>query len=114
MLHNCRAMFSLELSEYVTVISIFAFTHCYCLRNVAFPPNVVFGDAIFIRAAMQMHTDLYELFDSNARIIRELQHRFDGLPIHRLVYYQSYNHGVLQNLIAATNMRSDQSRTLRS
>jgi hypothetical protein len=39
-------------------------------------------------------------------IIRELQHRFDGLPIHRLMYYLSYNHGVLQNLIAVINMRS--------
>jgi hypothetical protein len=59
-------------------------------------------------------TDLQLLFgDSNARIIRELQHRFDGLPIHKLVYYQSYHQGVLQNLIAAINSRSGQSRTLR-
>jgi len=36
-------------------------------------------------------------------MIRELKHRFDGLPIHRLIYYQSYNQGVLQNIIAATS-----------
>jgi hypothetical protein len=41
-----------------------------------------------------------------------MQHRFDGLPIHSIVYYQSYNQGVLQNLIAAINMRSGQGRTL--
>jgi hypothetical protein len=40
--------------------------------------------------------------------------RFDGLPIHRIVYYQSYNQGLLQILIAAINMRSGQRRTLRS
>jgi hypothetical protein len=114
MLFNCKALFSVELFEYMRDIRTSAFCNCYCLRNVAFPPDVVFGDAIFIRAGMQIHTDLYQLFGSNARIMRELQHRFDGLPIHRIVYYQSYHHGVLQNLIAAINMRSGQSRTLRS
>jgi hypothetical protein len=59
-------------------------------------------------------TDLQQLFGSNANIIREILHRFDGLPIHRLVYYQSYHQGVLQILIAAINMRSGQHRTLRS
>jgi hypothetical protein len=82
---------------------------------VAFPPNAVFGDEIFIIAGIQMDTDLYQLFgNSNANIIWELQHRFDGLPIHQIVYYQSYNHGVLQILLAAVDMRSGQSRTLRS
>ena len=61
-----------------------------------------------------MITDLQRLFGSNARIIWELQHRFDRLPIHKLVYYQPYNQGVLQILVATINMRSGQSRTLRS
>jgi hypothetical protein len=60
-------------------------------------------------------TDLRQLFGaSNARIVWELQHRFDGLQIHEIVYYQSYHQGVLQILIDAMNMRSGQSRTLRS
>jgi hypothetical protein len=58
--------------------------------------------------------DLFQLFGSNAEIIRELQHRFDGLPIHKIVYYLSYHQGVLQRLIAAIDMRSGQRRTLRS
>jgi hypothetical protein len=58
--------------------------------------------------------DLQQLFSSELEIIRELQHRFDGLPIHRLVYYQLYYQGVLQILAATINMRSCQSRTLRS
>jgi hypothetical protein len=38
----------------------------------------------------------------------------DYQSIHSLVYYQSYNQGVLQILLAAINMRSGQRRTLRS
>jgi hypothetical protein len=119
-------MFSLELSKDVTVIGSYAFSnYCYCLRNVAFPPDVVFGDDIFIEEddddeeedddnnEMELHTDLELLFGSEAEIIRELMHRFDELPIHSIVYYQSYNQGVLQILVATINMRS-QRRTLRS
>jgi hypothetical protein len=110
-------MFSLELPEIVTEIGGSAFECCYCLRNVAFPPDVVFGDYIFIdndtfvNEGVATMTDLQRLFgDSNAEIIWELQHRFDGLPIHKFVYYQSYTENVLQKLIAAIN----QSQSLRS
>jgi hypothetical protein len=100
-------MFSVEISEVVTEIANYAFFHCQCLRNIAFPPNaVVFGDKLFMDGS-----DFHLLFGSEARIIRELQNRFDGLPIHNLVYYQSYHQGVLQILIAAINMRSGESRT---
>jgi hypothetical protein len=51
---------------------------------------------------------LYLLFGSVARIIRNLKLRFDRLPIHQIVYYQSYNQGVIQHLIAAINTRSGQ------
>ena len=114
MLGGCKSTFSLELPENVMEIESGAFAYCYCLRNVAFPPNAVFDDNIFIDEDDNKMTDLQRLFGSNTRIIWELQHRFDQLPIHKLVYYQSYNPGVLQNLISAINMRSDQSRTLRS
>jgi hypothetical protein len=111
---HCRSLFSLELSEDVTEIGSGTFSYCYCLRNVAFPPNADIGDNVFIREGSDTLTDLLQLFGSEAEIIRELQHRFDGLPIHSVVYYQSYHEGVLQNLIAAINMRSDQHWTLRS
>jgi hypothetical protein len=115
MLSHCRSMFSLELPEDVTEINKCAFYYCYCLRNVAFPPNAtVFGDAIINVKEIHFISDLQELFGSGAAIMRELQHRFDGLPIHRLVYYQSYHWGMLQMLIAAVDMRSSQRRTLRS
>jgi hypothetical protein len=122
MLFNCRSMFSLELSENLRKIGNGAFGFCYCLRNVAFPPNADIDDYIFIYEEdddnddneMELRTDLQVLFGSDLEIIRALSHRFDGLPIHRIVYYQSYHEGLLQILIAAINMRSGQRRTLRS
>jgi hypothetical protein len=99
-------MFSLELSENMREIRNAAFKNCYCLRNVAFPANAVLGDRIFIdEDSATNQYDLQQLFGSIAEIIRQLQHRFDGLPIHSIVYYQSYNQGVLQILIAAMNSR---------
>jgi hypothetical protein len=95
----------------------YALIHCWCLRNVAFPPNADLVAEIFFDEDDEMyyHTDLQRLFgNSNAAIIREILHRFDGLPIHSLVYYQSYYQGVLQILLDATNTRSGQRRTLRS
>jgi hypothetical protein len=112
MLYNCRSVFSVELSDNMSEIKSYAFNHCYCLRNVAFPPNAAFRNNIFIHLNGDDMMDLQRLFGSEVRIIWELQHRFDGLPIHGIVYYQSYNHGVLQRLIAAVNMRSGQGRTL--
>jgi hypothetical protein len=109
MLKGCISMFSVEMPKNITKIKFCALYNCQCLRNVALPPNAVIGVTIFDEA-----TDLLLLFDSIAEIISELKHRFDGLPIHRLVYYLSYNQGVLQDLIAAINMRSGQRRTLRS
>jgi hypothetical protein len=122
-LDECSSMISLEMPENVTEIGNGALTNCYFLRNVAIPPNAVFGDNVFIDEGdsdddedeiMAAITDLIKLFgNSNARIISELQHRFDGRPIHRLVYYQSYNQGMLQDLVAAIDLRSGQRRTLR-
>jgi hypothetical protein len=114
MLLMCKSMFSLELPENVTEIGNGAFYICFCLRNVAFPPNVAIGDNIFIEEDADTYSDLQLLFvgHSDANIIWKLQHRFDGLPIHRLVYYQSYHQGVLQHLILAVNSGSH--RTVRS
>jgi hypothetical protein len=99
--------------EHSTIVSV-------C--KMAFLPDVVFGNDIFIEEEeeddddneMKLRSDLQLLFGSDLEIISELMHRFNGLPIHRIVYYQSYYHGVLQRLLAAINMRSDQRRTLRS
>ena len=71
MLSNCRAMFSLELSENMREIRWRALRYCHCLRNVAFPLNAVFGDDIFIDEDNNEMTDLQRLFGSNARSVEE-------------------------------------------
>jgi hypothetical protein len=111
MLQMCKSMFSVEIPHNVTEINGGAFAYCNSLRNVAFPPNADIGDNVFI---IGIGTDLYQLFGSISDIMRELSHRFDGLPIHSIVYYQSFNQGVLQMLIAVINLRSGQRRTLQS
>ena len=101
-------MFSLELPDNIIEIEDGALAYCFWLRNVAFSPNaVLFGDHIFIETLMGMTiiSDLHPMFGSEAEIISGLQHRCDRLPIQRL-YYQSYNQGVLQILVARINMRS--------
>jgi hypothetical protein len=86
-----------------------AFRICYCLRNIAFPPDADVNNHIFHGA-----TDLLQLFGSVARIIRQLKHRFDRLPVHSSAYYQSYyNQGALQCLIDAINTKSGLHKKLR-
>ena len=103
MLYRCKSMFSLALPEnMMRETNAGSFEYCYCLRNIAFPPNADVGDFIFGSLHATEQCDLQQLFgDSESRVVSELQHRFDGLPIHSLIYYQSYHRGVLQNLMAA-------------
>ena len=102
----CKTIFSLELPEDVTRIGNTAFSYCFCLRNVAFPTNADLGENIFGAQSETEQYNLFQLFGTIAEMISELQHRFDGIPIHILIYYHSYNQGVLQDLIAVINMRS--------
>jgi hypothetical protein len=57
-----------------------------------FLPMLSFGNyVVSIMLNGEMMSDLQRLFGNSIEIIiRELQLRFDGLPIHRIVYYQSY------------------------
>jgi hypothetical protein len=105
-------MFSLEIPQNLAEIEKWAFIDCCSLRNAAFPPTAVFGNLVFM--SLNTNTDLQQLFGSIVEIVRMLKHRFDGLLIHSIVYYQSYTEGVLQILLATINSRSGQSRTLRS
>jgi len=41
-------MFSIKLSKEVCEIEDYSFLSCFCLQNMAFLPDDVFGDAIFI------------------------------------------------------------------
>jgi len=98
LLSNCTSTFSVEMPESVREIGETALYKCHCLRNVAFPPDAVIGDDILWEA-----TDLLQLFGSEAEIIRNLKNRFDELPIHSSVYFQSYHQGALHRLITTGN-----------
>jgi len=106
---HCECLFSLELPESTREIEAHAFSCCYYLRNLAVPPNAGTGRGLFADCS-----DFQQLFGSEAQIINALKCRFDGLPIHKMLYYQSYHHVTLDQLNKATNMRSGQRRTLRS
>ena len=72
MLYNCQSIFSVEIPEDVNEIGYNAFRYCYCLQNMAFPPDAVFGDEIFISEdddELEMHTDLRLLFGSELQIM---------------------------------------------
>ena len=48
MLFNCKSTFSVEIPNNAIEIDDFAFSDCFCLRNVAFPPDAVMGYKIFL------------------------------------------------------------------
>jgi hypothetical protein len=99
-------MFSFEILVNVREIEAYAFVYCNCLQNVAFPPDAVFGNNILGRRGEfeRNKYDLHQLFGSIEEIISALQHQFDGLPIHSIVYYLLYHQGVLQKLMDAIKL----------
>ena len=108
---ECESLSSLELPESTTRIEPFAFYFCYSLRNIAISPDTL----IESEDAFMFCTDLRKIFGYSAtNIINALQHRFDNLPIHKMIYYQSYNNVTIDQLNNATNSRSGQRRSLRS
>jgi hypothetical protein len=84
--HSCADMVSIELPEHLERIDDTVFCDCARLRNVAISPSVTkTGTDVFkeCRALRKVSIDDNEL-------IATLKARFDGLPIHKLCYYQSY------------------------
>jgi len=108
---ECESLVSLELPESITRIEPFAFYFCYSLRNIAISSDTL----IESEDAFMFCTDLRKIFGYSAtNIINALQHRFDNLPIHKMIYYQSYNNLITDQLNNATNRRCGQRRSLRS
>jgi len=111
MLYGCQFTFSLELPEGIRRLEFESLGSCCSLRNVALssPRLCRFVDSdAFVEC-----TDLLSIFGTSYQVGNELQHRFDNLPIHKMIYYQSYNNLTVEQLTDATNMRSG-TRTLRS
>lgn len=108
-MHSCLSMFNLELPEGIERMAKDSLANCDSLRNVFIPPNAKVSESF------DSCYDLWELFGSSAGIIEALTNRFDGLPVHKLLYYQSYHspEAAFNLLRKAINLRSGQSRRLR-
>lgn len=95
----CVGLISIEISESVGTIKSLSFRSCHSLRNVAFPPNAeisVEGAEIWeSSSSFGQCRDLQQFYNSDQQLINALKHRFDDLPIHKMIYYQSYNNMLL-------------------
>ena len=107
----CICMFSIELSESITDIEVNAFNLNSSLRNIAIPLDTIISGEN--GGAFCQCTDLKQLFDTEEQIINALEYRFDNLPIHKMIYYQSFNNITIDQLSDVTNMRRSQRRSLR-
>jgi hypothetical protein len=83
---SCVEMVSLEMPERVELIEDEAFSDCPRLRNVAVPSSVTSTG----RDLFKNCKDLEKLYPNHDELLQVLKHRFDGLPIHKICYYQSY------------------------
>ena len=101
---DCKSMFSIEISD-VTYVGEKVFNRCKSLRNIAISFDVIIADENTFRQC----TDLKQLFGTQERIIDALVRRFDNLPIHKMIYYQSYNNTTSDQLRIATDSRTQQS-----
>ena len=124
MFSACKAMFSAEIPETVTRIEQSTFSQCHSLRNVAIPPSASVDPSSFLPFGRNdegfFHHlfcgDLLQLFGEpspliSTQIINALKHRFDNLPIHKMLYYQSYINVTSDELNNATEVRISRRRT---
>lgn len=84
MLLGCKHLCSLELPEGITLIR--DLQGCCSLRNLAIPNTAERESFRCFRECF----DLHQIFNTENDIWETLRHRFDGLPIHKLCYYQPY------------------------
>lgn len=84
----CLKLLSLELPEKIKAIHDYAFHGCERLRNLALPLSLVRFKSDKIFHGCQ---DLRQVFPDVDDLANALKHRFDGLPLHDLCYYQSYH-----------------------
>jgi len=103
----CGHLMSVELPEGVRQIEGDAFSFCISLRNFALPPDAE------VVASDQFHKcrDLHKLFGTTEQLINAVKHRFDNLPIHKMIYYQSYTNVTTDQLNDATDIRYSKRRS---
>ena len=106
MLGCIKSLFSIEISQ--NVISMGPGICSDSLRNIALGDNYEGMD----EGPFEHCKDLEQLFgDTETNIINALKHRFDNLPIHKMIYYQSYNNVTSDELNNTTEIRISQRRS---
>ena len=93
---QCTCMFSLELSDSITQFGSGreTFYNCNSLRNISIPSNALISDNAFDTCK-----DMQQLFFGHGPLmVMALKHRFHNLPVHKMLYYQSYNPVTLSKL----------------
>ena len=107
----CNTMFSFELPQRVMEIDTGAFMDCSSLHNLALqPPSPFVYDFDFFGQTFAECDDLQQLFGSGRGIFNALKCRFNNLPIHKMLYYQSYNNVTSIQLNNATDARITRQR----
>jgi len=103
---GCQSSFSVEISERIGKVGVCTFEGCVSLRNIAFSSN-----AQVWYNALDRCTDLQHLHLTDPVLINSLKHRFDNLPIHKMIYYQSYNNITRDKLNDAIDIRYSKRRS---
>jgi hypothetical protein len=82
---RCLQLTSLEIPENLSLIPDEMCSESVRIRNVALPSSAQLGVGIFTGCK-----DLEDVFPNHDDLMEALCHRFDGLPIHKFCYYQSF------------------------
>ena len=101
--HFSKCLFSIEIPEGISRIEFCAFTSLGSLRNVAFPADsFIDDDALHICSELRQVLGVKNgdgVGSEGLDVINPLKHRFDNLPIHKMIYYQSYNNNTLDSMM---------------
>lgn len=102
----CKSLFSVEISGYVTKLECDAFLGCLSLRNVVLSPDTIVDRDVFADCV-----DLMDVYDAEPMvIINALKLRFHDLPLHKMLYYQSFlavSNDALEKAALKSNCKQD-------
>ena len=89
--NGCIQLMGVDFSDGVVKINKSAFGHCSSLRNLAIAGEAQIPQffSLVVPQSFEGCHDLMRLFGMKRQIIDALKSRFDGLPVHKLCYYQS-------------------------
>ena len=113
---SCISLKHITIPTTVTKIAVHAFADCMSLRDIAVSPNAEFvnynGGVMTSGNTYAFYDckDLEEVFDTDIKdqLINALKHRFENLPIHKMIHYQSCVPVSVDQLNDATDIKISQ------